>query len=254
MKRTMYLLWCAFLGVFLAGAAWADVSDTAWKAILHKSVIVEKNDGSSVNGELTAYDADQVVIVNADGTPVVVDRKDVKSVRVQSAAGMQTTTTAQAPAPAQENTSAAQPAAAAPAGPAQAPTTEKKRHVVVNFNPLGNIISSLIIEGVDVTADAQFVLSKFVALGVEPEIALGYYSGFSVWGGALIFPLAAAPEGLFIKAYAGYGSFEGYGTFTIMAACGWQFIWGGFVFSPELGLQYAGTLGFHWRLNIGFAV
>lgn len=248
MRKTVILFSCVFLLVSLAGLAYADVSDTAWKAIVHKSVVVEKTDGSTVSGELTAFDAAQVVVVTADGTPVVVDRKDVKGVRVQSSAGAQAS-----PAASKDTTAAQAPPAASPAV-AEAPAAEKKRHVVVNFNPLGNIISSIIVEGVDLSADVQFAVSKVIALGFEPEIALGYYSGFGLWGGALFFPLATAPEGLFIKAYLGYGSFDSYGTFEIMAACGYQFIWGGFVFSPELGVQYAGTFGFHWRLNIGFAL
>jgi hypothetical protein len=243
MRKTVILFSLVLMLVSLAGLAYADVSDTAWKALVHKTIVVEKTDGSSVSGELTAFDAAQVVVVIADGTPVVVDRKDVKNVRVQSSAGARASPAASKDAP----------AAQAPAASA-APAPEKKRKVVVNFNPLGNVISSIIIEGLDVTADAQFTISKTLALGIEPEIAIGWISGAGVWGGALFYPFATAPEGLFIKAYAGFGSFDGYGTFEALAACGYQFVWGGFVFSPELGVQYMGELGFHWRLDIGFAI
>jgi hypothetical protein len=246
MRKTLIL----FCLVFLASHAFADVSDTAWKAVTHKMVTVEKNDGSTVSGELSAFDSNQVVVITSDGTPVVVDRTDVKSVKVQTASGGQTAASGESAAPAEEAAPAAAPAATATGTAAPGP----KRRLVVNFNPIGNIISSFIIRGVDITADVQYALSKSIALGAEPEIALGGMSGFGVWGGVLWFPLATAPEGLFVKAYAGLGMFGGHAVFELMAACGWQFLWGGFVFSPEIGFQYVGLFGFHWRLNIGFAI
>ncbi|MBE3065179.1 MAG: hypothetical protein IMZ69_09205 [Spirochaetes bacterium] len=106
----------------------------------------------------------------------------------------------------------------------------------------------------NVSTDLQFALSKSIALGVEPQIFVGYLTGFTVWGGVLLFPMASAPEGLFIKVYVGYGFIDGFDFFQAMAAVAYQFIWGGFVFSPNVGFQYAGILVFHWELNIGFAL
>ncbi|MCX7039260.1 MAG: hypothetical protein NT005_09050, partial [Spirochaetes bacterium] len=134
------------------------------------------------------------------------------------------------------------------------PTKEPSRHFVMLFNPIGTVLGSLMIEGVDITTDLQFALSKSIAIGVEPEIAVGDFSGFGIWGGVLFFPMGTAPEGLFIKVYGGYGSFGGWDSAQVMASVGYQFIWGGFVFSPDVGIQYFGTIGFHWRLNVGFAL
>ncbi len=227
--------------LFLAALAHADVSDTAWKALLKKAVIVVKNDGSEVSGELAVVESDQVVVIKQDGEPVVVERGEIRSVRAKTAGSASRAAEGEG-----EQTSGA------PGEPE--PTKGPSRHFVMLFNPIGNVLGSVLLGGVDITADLQFALSKSIALGVEPEIAVGGFSGFGVWGGVLFFPMAKAPEGLFVKVYGGYASFEGWGFPLAMAAVGYQFIWGGFVFSPDIGIQYTGMLGFHWRLNVGFAL
>jgi hypothetical protein len=231
--------------VLLAGLAFGEVSDTVWKALLHKTILVEKNDGSGVSGELSAYDAAQVVVIKADGTPVTVDRKDVKSVKVQTGSAASQAAAPQASAPEAEKPAPQAPAAVA--APAPAP----KYHMVMNFNPLGVVLSSILASGLDFWMDMQFPVSKVVAVGVEPEILVGYYSGFGLYGGALFFPLSTAPEGLFIRAYGGVFYFDGYIFPELWGTVGYQFIWSGFVFSPEIGY---GLSGFRWALNIGFAV
>ncbi|MCX7040090.1 MAG: hypothetical protein NT005_13270 [Spirochaetes bacterium] len=226
---------------FLAALSYADVSDTVWKALLQKSVIVVTTDGSEVSGELAVVESDQVVVIKPDGEPVVVERDDVRTVRAKTAASGS-----------QSAKSESEQAGGQPGEPE--PTKEPSRHFVMLFNPIGNVLSSVLLDSVDISADLQFALSKSLAIGVEPEIAVGDFSGFGVWGGVLFFPMGKAPEGLFIKVYGGYASFEGWGFAQAMAAVGYQFIWGGFVFSPDVGLQYFGEIGFHWRLNIGFAL
>jgi hypothetical protein len=51
---------------FLAALSSADVSDTVWKALLQKSVIVVTTDGSEVSGELAVVESDQVVVIKPD--------------------------------------------------------------------------------------------------------------------------------------------------------------------------------------------
>jgi len=227
--------------VFLAALAHADVSDTLWKALLQKSVIVVKTDGSEVSGELAVVESDQVVVIKQDGEPVVVAREDVRTVRAKTAAS---------------GSRSVEGASEGPGGQPSEPEPTKgpSRHFVMLFNPIGNVLGSVLLDSVDVTADLQFALSKSIAIGVEPEVAVGNFSGFGIWGGVLFFPMGTAPEGLFIKIYGGYGFFEGWDFAMAMAAVGYQFIWGGFVFSPDVGIQYSGTIGFHWRLNVGFAL
>jgi hypothetical protein len=226
---------------FLAALAFGDISDTAWKALMQKNVIVVKTDGSEVSGELAVVESDQVVVITRDGEPVAIMREDVGTVRAKTAASGSRSAESVSEQRGEEPSE-------------QEQTKGPSRHFVMLFNPIGNVLSSLILNGVDVTADLQFVLSKSIAIGVEPEVAVGYFSGFGAWGGVLFFPMGKAPEGLFIKVYGGYGSFEGYGFLEAMASVGYQFIWGGFVFSPDVGVQYIGVFGFHWRLNVGFAL
>jgi hypothetical protein len=236
--RKFALLICL---VFFAALAHADVSDTVWKALLQKSVIVAKTDGSEVSGELAVVESDQVVVIKQDGEPVVVMREDVRTVRAKTAASGSSS-----------DEGAGERSGGQPSEPE--PAKEPSRHFVMLFNPIGNVLGSVLLGGVDITADLQFALSKSIAIGVEPEIIVGDFSGFGIWGGVLFFPMGTAPEGLFIKVYGGYGSFGGWDFAMAMASVGYQFIWGGFVFSPDVGIQYARILGFHWRLNIGFAL
>jgi hypothetical protein len=227
--------------VFLASLAHADVSDTVWKALLQKTVIVVKADGNEVSGELAVVESDQVVVIKQDGEPVVVEREDVKSVRAKTSGSGSRAAEVESEGSGEE-----------PSEPE--PTKGPSRHFVMLFNPIGNVLGSLMLDSVDITADLQFALSKSIAIGVEPEIMVGNFTGFGVWGGVLFFPMGKAPEGLFIKVYGGYGSIEGWGYPQAMAAVGYHFIWGGFVFSPDVGVQYFGEIGFHWRLNVGFAL
>jgi hypothetical protein len=236
--RKFALLICL---VFFAALAHADVSDTVWKALLEKSVIVAKTDGSEVSGELAVVESDQVVVIKQDGEPVVVMREDVRTVRAKTAASGSSS-----------DEGAGERSGGQPSEPE--PAKEPSRHFVMLFNPIGNVLGSVLSNSVDITADLQFALSKSIAIGVEPEIIVGDFSGFGIWGGVLFFPMGTAPEGFFIKVYGGYGSIEGYGYPQVMAAVGYQFILGGFVFSPSIGAQYFGKIGFHWRLNIGFAL
>lgn len=229
--------------VFLASLAHAEVSDAVWKALLQKSVIVVKADGNEVSGELAVVESDQVVVIKQDGEPVVVAREEVKSVRAKTPGSESRAAKAETEGERSDEES----------GEPEV-TKEPSRHFVMLFNPIGTVLGSLIIEGVDITVDFQFALSKSIAIGVEPEIIVGYFTGFGVWGGVLVFPMGTAPEGLFIKLYGGYGRIDGYGFPQAMAAVGYQFIWGGFVFSPDVGIQYFGEIGFHWRLNVGFAL
>jgi small nuclear ribonucleoprotein (snRNP)-like protein len=61
-----------------------EVSEDVWNALINQEVIIEKNDGSDVAGEL-AIVADQVVVVNkADGKVVLVQKKDVQRVRAST--------------------------------------------------------------------------------------------------------------------------------------------------------------------------
>ena len=134
---------------------------------------------------------------------------------------------------------------------ASAPSHQYKAAVIIN--PLGLLLGTLVLGVTDITVDVQFALSKSLALGIEPELAIGSVSGFGAWGGVLFFPFGNALQGMFIKLYGGAFSFDSDLYPSALVSVGFQNIWGGFVFSPSIGLKYAGSLMFDWKLNIGFA-
>jgi small nuclear ribonucleoprotein (snRNP)-like protein len=76
----------ACLCFFTVICSYAQVSDAAWKAVVNQKVIIEKNDGSEVIGRLASVDEQVAVVIKADGKVVSVVKKDVQSIRVDTAA------------------------------------------------------------------------------------------------------------------------------------------------------------------------
>jgi hypothetical protein len=69
-----------------SGAALADVPDAVWSALKERDVTVERQDGPPVTGKLIGIEKASVVVLAADGKPVVVNRAGVKDVRAAVAA------------------------------------------------------------------------------------------------------------------------------------------------------------------------
>lgn len=81
----------AFLALGLvAAAAYAEVANDVWTALLNQNVIIVKNDGSEVAGKLTSVTDKTVVVIKPDGTVVSVTKTDAGSVRVATAGGATT--------------------------------------------------------------------------------------------------------------------------------------------------------------------
>jgi small nuclear ribonucleoprotein (snRNP)-like protein len=80
MKRLMILL----IACFLAAAAYAEVTDIVLKAFLNKNVVVVKDNGTEVAGQLASFDASTAVVIKKDGEVVEIARADISSVRGSS--------------------------------------------------------------------------------------------------------------------------------------------------------------------------
>jgi hypothetical protein len=74
------LIGLVIMGLMIMGMLWAEVPETAWKALLNSYVIFSKNDDSEVSGRLTYIDTGTVSVISKDGKVVTVAKKDAADV------------------------------------------------------------------------------------------------------------------------------------------------------------------------------
>ena len=223
MKKLIIGLLC----VFVVSALYAEVSDDVWKALISQNVIIEKNDGSEVAGKLTSVADLVVVVIKADGHVVSVTKKDVSSVRVNTAS---------------ETTEAA------PSQVADVPL----RQMYFQFDPLGFLQIGPSAEiGYRVTPSTLVSLAvRFEGLGLlYQDIAT---SGFQ-WNASLT---NMAVEGMVYQLFSAFGMNRWYlqGMFGIAWGSTNGVDFGGNWQGNEYHLEIAVGGGYRWRFISGFFV
>ena len=180
----------ACLCFFVVLSTYAEVSDSVWKALLNRDVIIEKSDGSEVTGKLTSFDDLSVVVIKADGKVVSVQKKGVSSVRVNTAGE----------APAQETKTGQAVAADAPL---------KSAYFLAD--PLGFLQAGPTIElGFRVAPNTLFgIAGRFEGLGVLAQV-LGSFE---------LSPTTVAVEAMLYQLFPTIGRDRWY----VMAAVGYTF-------------------------------
>jgi small nuclear ribonucleoprotein (snRNP)-like protein len=224
MKKLIIGLLC----VFVVSALYAEVSDDVWKALINQKVIIEKNDGSEVAGKLTSVADLVVVVIKADGNVVSVTKKDVSSVRV--------------------NTASETTAGAAPSQVADVPL----RQMYFQFDPLGFLQIGPSAEiGYRVTPSTLVGLAvRFEGLGLlYQDIAT---SGFQ-WNASLT---NMAVEGMVYQLFSAFGINRWYlqGMFGIAWGSTNGVDFGGNWQGNEYHLEIAVGGGYRWRFISGFFV
>ncbi len=220
MKRVSLLVLC----ILVAAALNAEVSDTVLSGLVNRVVEIEKSGGFVWEGTLSSYDDKEVVLIQADGSLVSVDRAEIVSVRVVQATPEK---------------------AAAP--------TAKDRPVsafALLFDPLGFLQMGPVVElEIRVLPSTLFALTArvegmgLVYQAIASEGFANTVSPMSMAAGLTLYQLfpGGGMNRVYVVGFAGYGwgsSTGGSGSYA------WTSNWG--------QIEAGGGAGYRWRFESGF--
>lgn len=73
--------------LMVPAVARADLSDSSWKLLAERAIVVVKQDGGEASGKLFGVDGSTVTLMTADGQILSIPRSEIRSVRMQPAGG-----------------------------------------------------------------------------------------------------------------------------------------------------------------------